>query len=287
MKYDIDLTWPRPYRMALCLSFEIAAETLWLTRNPVNEHHPVHLSRGRYSVKQGVPRILRMLEEEQVKATFFTTAYTAEIHPDVIRCIAANGHEISYHGYLHEVYDTYEKENALMEKVEGIFQNLTGTRPFGQRSPDGYIYDFHVRLWRDRGYLYSSNWRQTDQPFLHELDGRPVPIVELPKDNITDDTSYDMYTIQHPEHYYLKTGREMVRIWEEELDGQLEAGGFLNFVMHPQFIGRPGYVRALRGFIRYAKDHGVWVARDIDVARHLLAQNGFPEFASPAGNGNR
>lgn len=53
----------------------------------------------------------------------------------------------------------------------------------------------------------------------------------------------------------------------------------MNFVMHPQYIGRPGNLRALREFIRYAKDHQAWIATDEEVARYLLAQNGFPEYA--------
>lgn len=280
MIIDINKTWPDHKPMALCLSFDIDAETLWLTRNPINYHHPVNLSRGRYSVKQGIPRILNMLREEGVTATFFTPAYTAELHPDVIKAIADEGHEISYHGYLHEAYDDYDKENALMEKAEAILKGITGKRPMGNRSPDGLLFDFHLKLWQERGYIYSSNWRNVDQPAIHTLDGKPIPIVELPKDCITDDTSYDMYTIQHTEHYYLRSGREMVQIWKEELDGQLEDNGFMNFVMHPQFIGHPGYIRALRSFIRYAKDHDVWIATDEQVARHLLAQNGFPEFKS-------
>lgn len=130
------MLWPNNKRLALMLSFDIDAETLWLTRNEINKNHPANLSRGLYSVKQGIPRILRMLEEENQHATFFTTAYTAELHPEVIKCIAACGHEIAYHGYLHEVYDTYEKENALMEKAENIIKGLTGRQMVGQRSPD-------------------------------------------------------------------------------------------------------------------------------------------------------
>lgn len=275
----MNLFWPEGKQMALCLSFDIDAETMWLTRNPINEKHLVNLSRGVYSVKQGIPRILRMLEEEGVKGTFFTPAYIAEIHPEVIREIARQGHEIGYHGYRHEAYDDYEKEKALMEKSERIIYNLTGKRLLGNRSPEGYLYDFHLKLWNERGYIYSSNWRDTDRPFLHQVDGKTVPIVELPKDSIHDDTAYDMYTIQEPRHCYLRSGREIIHIWEEEMDGILEEKGFMNFVMHPQYIGRPGNLRALRDFIRYAKDHQVWIATDEEVARYLLAQNGFPEYA--------
>ena len=267
--------WPDKKRIALCLSFDIDAETLWLTRNDINARHLVHLSRGLYATKQALPRILNMLDEEQLKATFFTTAYTAEIHPEIIKYIAEQGHEIGYHGYMHEVKDTYDEENALMDKVDNIIRNLTGKRSVGVRMPDGIIHDFHKQLWLDRGIIYSSNWRNNDGPFLLEIDGKEIPIVELPKDGIVDDTSYNMYTLQHPEHYYLRSGREMVQIWKDELHGLADEGRMLNFVMHPQFIGRPGYLRALRDFIHYAKENGAWIATDEQVAKHVLAQCGY------------
>lgn len=267
--------WPDRKRIALCLSFDIDAETLWLTRNDINAKHLVHLSRGLYATKQALPRILNILDEEHLKATFFTTAYTAEIHPYIIKYIADQGHEIGYHGYMHEVKDTYAEENALMDKVDSIIRKLTGKRSVGVRMPDGIIHDFHKQLWLDRGIIYSSNWRNNDGPFLLKIDGKEIPIVELPKDGIVDDTSYNMYTLQHPEHYYLRSGREMVQIWKDELDGLADEGRMLNFVMHPQFIGRPGYVRALRDFIHYAKENGAWIATDEQVARHVLTQSGY------------
>ncbi len=267
--------WPENKRMALCLSFDIDAETLWLTRSEINARHLANMSRGLYAIKQGLPRILRLLEDEGLRATFFTTAYTAEIHPEIIQYIAAQGHEIGYHGYMHEVKDTYEEECALMDKVDEIFRCLTGKRPVGVRMPDGIIHDFHKRLWLERGIIYSSNWRNNDGPFLLDIDGEEFPIVELPKDGVVDDTSYDMYTLQNPEHYYLRSGREMAQIWQDEIDGLAEEGRMLNLVMHPQFIGRPGYVRALRGFLRYAAANGVWIATDEQVARHVLAQKGY------------
>lgn len=272
------MKWPDQKRLAFLLSFDIDGETLWLTRNKINYQHLTNVSRGRYATKQALPRILRMLEEEQLKATFFTPAYTAQLHPEVIKCIAACGHEIAYHGYLHEVCPTYEEEDALMEKAESIIEGLTGKRPCGNRMPDGIIHDFHLRLWLKRGQIYSSNWRDNDGPFLHQLDGKEIPIVELPKDGIVDDTSYDMYTIQHPEHYYLRSGREMVQIWKEEFDGLAEEHRMMNFVMHPQFIGRPGYLRALRDFIHYAKENGAWITTDEQAARYILAQHGYDKL---------
>ena len=42
---------------------------------------------------------------------------------------------------------------------------------------------------------------------------------------------------------------------------------------------REDNVRALRDFIRYAKDNGAWICTDEQAARWVLAQNGFTEFA--------
>ena len=269
------MQWPDKKRIAVLLSFDIDGETLWLTRNPINQQHLTNLSRGRYATKQALPRILRMLEEENLKATFFTPAYIAEQYPEVMQDIAEQGHEIGYHGYMHEVMPTYVEEQALMAKAEKIIKDITGQQLCGARMPDGIIHDFHLQLWLERGYIYSSNWRNNDGPFLHNLNGKQIPLVELPKDGIVDDTSYDMYTLQEPVHYYLKSGREMVQIWREEFDGLAEEGRMMNFVMHPQFIGRPGYLRALREFIHYAKANGAWLTTDKAAAEYVLAQNGY------------
>ena len=74
------MQWPDKKRIAVLLSFDIDGETLWLTRNPINRQHLTNLSRGRYATKQGLPRILLMLEEENLQATFFTPAYIVELH---------------------------------------------------------------------------------------------------------------------------------------------------------------------------------------------------------------
>ena len=55
-----------------------------------------------YGPKVAVPRLLQILERQEVQATFFIPGFTAECYPDVVRRIADGGHEIAHHGYLHE-----------------------------------------------------------------------------------------------------------------------------------------------------------------------------------------
>ncbi len=83
-------------------------------------------------------RILHLLGEHGVQATFFTLGWVADRHPDLVREIAAAGHEIATHGYWHElVYRQTPDEFAadLRRSLEAIGQALGGTPPTGYRAP--------------------------------------------------------------------------------------------------------------------------------------------------------
>ena len=47
------------------------------------------------------PRVLDLLGEHGAHATFFTVAQNARRHPDLIRRMVAEGHEVAIHGELH------------------------------------------------------------------------------------------------------------------------------------------------------------------------------------------
>lgn len=123
--------------------------------------------------------------------------------------------------------------------------------------------------------IHSSNWRDSDGPFLHQINGRSVPIVELPKDSIFDDTAYDFYTDSEPERYELKSPNEMYEIWREEFDYLADEGRMINFVLHPQFIGRASRIQMLSRLIGYMKTHGAWLDTNKAVASYLLETYGY------------
>lgn len=80
-----------------------------------------------------------------------------------------------------------------MHRSEKIIEDLTGQKMAGHRAPGGVIHDYSLELFLEHGYIYSSNWRDSDGPFLHQIDGKTVPLVELPKDSIFDDTAYVLH----------------------------------------------------------------------------------------------
>jgi peptidoglycan/xylan/chitin deacetylase (PgdA/CDA1 family) len=268
--------WPDGKRIAIMLAFDLDAETMWTTHGDGSVGHITNLSRGAYGPKQGIPRILAMLDAWDIKATFFIPGIVAESYPDVVRAIAKAGHDIGYHGYLHEESSTtpYAEEDATMRKAEKIIFDICGKKLLGHRAPGGVIHDYSLRLFLEHGYIYSSNWRDCDGPFIHEIEGKRVPLVELPKDSVFDDTAYDFYTDTPPERYGLKSPREMEEVWKDEFDSLAEEGRMINFVLHPQFMGRVSRIAMLSELVGYMKAHGAWFDTNANVAQYVLKANG-------------
>ena len=60
----------------------------------------------RAASSRNTERLLDLFDEHAVRGTFFVLGWVAERHPDLVRAIAARGHEIASHGYAHRlVYD--------------------------------------------------------------------------------------------------------------------------------------------------------------------------------------
>jgi len=107
-------------------------------------------------------RILALLDEAGVKATFFVLSWNAERHPDIVRRIAAAGHEIASHGYAHRlIYDqTPETFRADIVRSKATLEDLTGSPVLGYRAPSCSIttrslWAFDVIL--EAGFRYSSS----------------------------------------------------------------------------------------------------------------------------------
>lgn len=256
------------------LAFDLDGESLW--EASADTYNLMSAPRGSYGPIQGMPRILNMCDKYAVPATFFVPGITAERYPEAVKEIVRCGHEIAYHGYTHESFPYWEKEDADMLKTEKLIYDLTGFRLVGQRAPSGTMYDYSLGLFLKHNYIFSSNWRNHDGPFIHRIDGREVPIVELPKDSIFDDTAYDMYADRpFATATHLRSAREFCKIWRDEFDALAEENRMINFVIHPQFIGHISRINELGKLTQYMKDNGAWFETNGNVARYVLKESGF------------
>ena len=88
-------------------------------------------------VKIGVDIILKILSDYNVKVTFFVLGWTAERHPELIKRIADQGHEIGSHGYKHELIynETRDEFKSDVLKSIDILENISGKKIVSYRAP--------------------------------------------------------------------------------------------------------------------------------------------------------
>ena len=107
-------------------------------------------------------KLLELLDEAKVRATFFVLGKVAEAHPTLAREIAAAGHEVGTHGYSHRSIEmmpgaTFEEE--LHRSVE-LLKQQTGEPVYGHRAADFSISGRSLHLLEslcDEGLIYDSS----------------------------------------------------------------------------------------------------------------------------------
>lgn len=70
------------------------------------------------------PRVLEVLERQQVKATFFVLAANARRHPEVLRAIAARGHTVAIHGVTHRKVH-HDSQAEVERELSAAMDELT------------------------------------------------------------------------------------------------------------------------------------------------------------------
>jgi len=112
-------------------------------------------------VEKNTLRLLEILNERNVKATFFILGWIAERHPALVVNIKKAGHEIATHGYAHRlIYKQSHQEFADdLEKSLAIIESITKEKIIGYRGAGFSITAESVwalRIVAERGLKYDS-----------------------------------------------------------------------------------------------------------------------------------
>ncbi|MBT3317573.1 DUF3473 domain-containing protein [bacterium] len=118
--------------------------------------------------------LLSMLESYNIKATFFVLGWTAERHPELVRKISDQGHEIACHSYGHPIlYELSEKQfsddldKALKALLNAGVKTVSGYRaPSFTMTPE--VYRFRDIL-KAKGFTYDCSIF----PIMHPRYGQP------------------------------------------------------------------------------------------------------------------
>ena len=256
---------------AVVISFDVDGASGMINRDPGIEHRPSARSFGDYGPAVAVPHVLAMLAERGVPASFYIPGWVAERHPSVVERIAADGHEIGHHGYLHEPPATLsaEEEAAVLDRGSEILSGITGEAPAGYRSPSWELSDHSLDLLRERGFTYDSSLMGGDAPYW-----AGPGLVELPIHWALDDYPYFVFAptdgrrlMAAPEHVYA--------VWRDAFDELYSRGGVFTLTMHPYIIGRPGRLRMLDRLLDHIQRHpGATFHRAIDLVAEFAERHG-------------
>ncbi len=111
-----------------------------------------------------VTQLLATLREEQVRVTFFVLGQWVEQHPELVRQIIADGHELANHSYSHPDFRSLSESQiaAELNRTEALVRELGGTtRPYF-RPPYGAYNQRVIEAVAAQGYL-SVLWNVDSQ----------------------------------------------------------------------------------------------------------------------------
>src|SRR5262249_29227821 len=222
--------------------------------------------------RAGLPRVLHLLDQYQIPATFFIPAMSAKLHPQSVKDILAQRrHEIGMHGWIHERNSLLNEadERELMRRSMETLTQITGQKPAGLRTPSWDFSPYTMKLIREFKLLYDSSLMADDRPYEVLMDGAATGIVELPVEWLLDDFPYFGMDRQSSLRPYTQPN-DVFDIWRAEFDKAYEEGTVFILTMHPHIIGHRSRVVMLERLIQHMRSRpGVWFATHADIARFV------------------
>ena len=226
-------------------------------------------SNYQYGLKAGAPRIMRLLEDRDVKATFTAAAVSLERSPELSRRIVAGGHEVCAHGWrwIHQFHMEEQAERDFIRKAVDSIQRTTGRRPLGWLSR--YLHTEHTRrLLAEEGFTYHMDDYSDDQPFWDAVDGKPILVLPYALD------SNDMKMWTAPAF----TPSQWLQYACDTFDWLYREGAdmprMMSLGLHLRIIGRPGRVGYFEKFLDHVLSHDdVWITTRLQIAQHWSEQN--------------
>jgi peptidoglycan/xylan/chitin deacetylase (PgdA/CDA1 family) len=258
--------WPGGARFGVALSFDCDHECFELGAGGAAVGR---LAWGEFGRRVGVPRVLDVLRRHGVPASFYVPAACVRLDPDEPRRIAADGHEVGMHGWLHENNSRLDAatERDLMLRARDVLARALGADPVGFRSANWDLSPHTIPLVKELGLEYDSSLMADDSCYELLVDGVPTGIVEVPVEWLRDDAVYLLFN-REPATRPWTTPDEVYSIFRRELEGAAREGGLFQLVMHPFVIGYRSRVWILERLIEDAKAlGGAWFGTHADVAR--------------------
>ncbi|NNC87792.1 MAG: polysaccharide deacetylase family protein [Akkermansiaceae bacterium] len=176
---------------------------------------------------RNTPRLLDMLRQRNIKATFYVIGENVERYPSIARRIVAEGHEIGNHTWTHANLTKLSDASVRKEmtRTRSIIVSTTGVKPRTMRPPYGAL------LTRQRQMIYNEFGYPT---IMWSVDPRDWqrPGVSVVRDRILSGTNNGAIVLAHDLH------APTVDAMPGTLDGLLNKG--FKFVTVSQLLALKG-----------------------------------------------
>jgi peptidoglycan/xylan/chitin deacetylase (PgdA/CDA1 family) len=292
---ETGLRWPRGERVAVSIvvnveegsersiargdkGMEAVDEFGMFVKDAIRNH--ANESNYQFGIKVGAPRVLRLLAEHGMPATWTVCAMALEQAPALARAITGAGHEAASHGWRWQFQYRMDEaqEREFIRKAAASIEQTTGQRPLGWLSR--YLPSDHTRrLLAEEGFLYHMDDFSDERPFWDAPAGKPIVVLPYQLD------TNDMKMWSDPGY----TARDWLDYAIDSFDLQYAEGvggaaaGMLSVGLHLRIIGRPGRAQALGRLLAYiAAKPDVWVATRVQIARHFVASRPYAGAADAA-----
>ncbi len=263
------------------------------------EDSPDDISRGLFAGEVGVPRLLKMFAEQQLRTTWFIPGHSIETFPEQMKAVVDAGHEIGIHGYSHEnpIAMTPAQEEAVLDRSIELVTKLAGKRPTGYVAPwwefsnvtnelllkKGIKYD-HSLMHNDFHPYYvrvGDSWTKIDysqhpETWMKPLQrGEETDLIEIPANWYLDDLPPMMFIKKSPNSHGFVSPRHLEEMWRDQFDWVYRENEHAVFTMtiHPDVSGRPQVLLMLERLIQYIRSHeGVRFATFDEIADDFKAR---------------
>lgn len=231
-------------------------------------------ARDEYNFEVGVWRVLDILVDHKLPATFFVSGSAVTKYPNVLKTVADEGFEIAAHGYEQGLSAASVSEEREEEEVVLCTDLLRAINdePGGWVSPGGVCTQRTIDALIRAGYLWHGDLQDDDIPYV--LETGAGSIVEIPhRSQSTNDFSIFASRDVHGAVRSLRSVEQAKSYFAEaflaykstsEREGLLS----LEFGIHPFSSCIPDRIVALDWILSYISNQDdIWVTTNLDMAR--------------------
>ena len=229
--------WPAGHRAALCLTFDV--DGLYGEANYQPASNTYAISQAEYD-RTGIDRILRILADADVTATFCWVGQRRRGGPEVVRCgRRGRPRDRASHVGSPRLQRDEPRRAARRHASEAsmTLERITGSR--SRRPQDRWlaVHGGYLRARAGAGLRWVMDEPGGDAPVLHAADPICHRWCNCRRRGLGT-TTPSLSTTSSPR-------RHTFEFWREDLDVIRDEGGLMCLTMHPFVSGRPGPSRAL------------------------------------------